>query len=152
MSIAVNIARMMDSDIKVESKLGEGSKFTVMVHLKLDNVTNIEVAQELLNIVGIQVDTALNGKIAVDRVLETEPGYYDLIFMDIQMPIMNGYEAAKAICSSGRSDLADIPIMAMTADAFSDDIRKAKEAGMSDHISKPVDIEKLKEALQRWIL
>ena len=114
-----------------------------------DNEINIEVAQELLGIVGIQVDTALNGKLAVDRVLETEPGYYDLIFMDIQMPIMNGYEAAKAIRTSGRSDLREIPIVAMTADAFSDDVKKSGDAGMNDHISKPVDIEKLKNALQR---
>ncbi|MCM1199793.1 MAG: response regulator [Bacteroides fragilis] len=116
-----------------------------------DNEINIEVAREILSVVGIQVETALNGKIAVDRMLETNPNYYDLIFMDIQMPIMNGYDAAKAIRLSEREDLKNIPIVAMTADAFSDDIRKAKEAGMNDHISKPIDVEKLKEALQRWI-
>jgi len=116
-----------------------------------DNELNIEVAQELLGIVGIQVDTALNGRLAVDRVLEAEPRYYDLIFMDIQMPVMNGYEAAEAIRTSGRKDLEDIPIVAMTADAFSDDIKRAKEAGMSDHIAKPVDVQKLEEALQKWI-
>ncbi|MCM1112938.1 MAG: response regulator [Muribaculum sp.] len=116
-----------------------------------DNEINIEVAKELLSIVGIQVETAMDGKAAADRVLETEPEYYDLIFMDIQMPVMNGYEAARAIRSSGRGDLAEIPIVAMTADAFSDDILKAKEAGMNDHISKPVDVEKLQEALKRWI-
>lgn len=116
-----------------------------------DNEINIEVAMELLNIVGIQVETAMNGKLAVEAVLEKEPGYYDLIFMDIQMPIMNGYEASRAIRSCGRKDLEELPIVAMTADAFADDIKKAEEAGMNDHVSKPVDIEKLEEALRRWV-
>lgn len=116
-----------------------------------DNEINIEVAKELLGIVGIQVEMAMNGKLAVEAVMEKEPGYYDLIFMDIQMPIMNGYESAKAIRSSGRKDLEEIPIVAMTADAFADDIRRSEEAGMNDHVSKPVDIGKLEEALQRWI-
>ncbi|MCR2046249.1 response regulator [Acetatifactor muris] len=116
-----------------------------------DNEINIEVASELLDVVGIQVEQALNGQLGLDSVLENRPGYYDLIFMDIQMPVMNGYEAAKAIRASGREDLAKIPIIAMTADAFADDIRKAEEAGMNGHISKPVDIEKLEEALRTWI-
>lgn len=116
-----------------------------------DNEINTEVAKEILSIVGIQVETAENGQLAVARVQEKEPGYYDLIFMDIQMPVMNGYEAAKAIRACGREDLAGIPIVAMTADAFSDDIRKSKEAGMNSHISKPVDIEKLEDALRKWI-
>lgn len=116
-----------------------------------DNELNIEVAAELLDIVGIQVDQALNGQLAVNCVLEHEPGYYDLIFMDIQMPVMNGYESTKAIRSSAREDLKHIPIVAMTADAFADDIRKSEEAGMNGHISKPVDIEKLEEALRTWI-
>lgn len=116
-----------------------------------DNEINIEVAKELLSMVGIQVEMAVNGQLAVDAVSEKEPGYFDLIFMDIQMPVMNGYEAAKAIRASGREDLEKIPIVAMTADAFADDIRKAEEAGMNDHISKPVDIERLQEALRKWI-
>ena len=72
--------------------------------------------------------------------------------MDIQMPVMNGYEAARTIRASGREDLEKIPIVAMTADAFADDIRKSEEAGMNGHISKPVDIQKLEEALQTWIV
>lgn len=116
-----------------------------------DNELNIEVASELLDVVGIQVEKALNGKLAVDDLLKKAPGYYDLVFMDIQMPVMNGYEAVRAIRTSGREDLERIPIIAMTADAFADDIRKAKEAGMNSHISKPVDIGKLEEALQMWI-
>ncbi|MCI8731676.1 MAG: response regulator [Lachnospiraceae bacterium] len=116
-----------------------------------DNELNIEVAAELLDVVGIQVEQALNGKLAVESVFGHEPNYYDLIFMDIQMPVMNGYEAARNIRFSGRKDLRTIPIIAMTADAFADDIRKAEEAGMDGHISKPVDIEKLEDALRMWI-
>jgi len=116
-----------------------------------DNELNIEVASELLEEVGIQVELALNGQLAVECVLAHESGYFDLIFMDIQMPVMNGYEASKAIRASGRADLEKIPIVAMTADAFADDIRKSEEAGMNDHISKPVDIERLEEAFKKWI-
>lgn len=116
-----------------------------------DNEINVEVAKELLNMVGIQVETAMNGQLAVEAAMEKEAGYYDLIFMDIQMPIMNGYEAAKAIRASGREDLQKIPIVAMTADAFADDIRRSEEAGMNAHISKPVDIKMLEEALKEWI-
>lgn len=116
-----------------------------------DNEINTEVAKELLDIVGIQAEPVLNGQLAVERVLEKEPGYYDLIFMDIQMPVMNGYEATRAIRSSGRKDLEDIPVIAMTADAFPDDIRKSEEAGMNGHISKPVDIEMLEDTLKKWI-
>ncbi|MDE6404489.1 MAG: response regulator [Lachnospiraceae bacterium] len=116
-----------------------------------DNEINIEVAKELLGMVDIQVEMAMNGQLAVEAVTEKEPGYFDLIFMDIQMPVMNGYEAAKAIRASGREDLKKIPIVAMTADAFADDIKKSEDAGMNDHISKPVDIERLEEALKKWI-
>ena len=110
------------------------------------------MAKELLGMVGIQVEMAVNGKLAVEAVQEKEPGYFDLIFMDIQMPVMNGYEAAEAIRALEREDLKKIPIVAMTADAFADDIKRAKDAGMNDHISKPVDIERLEEALKRWVV
>ena len=113
---------------------------------------NIEIATEILNMVGIQVVQAMNGQLAVNEVLKHEAGYFDLIFMDIQMPVMNGYEAAKQIRSSDRDDLKKIPIVAMTADAFADDVRKSREAGMNDHIAKPIDAQKLMHILQKWII
>ena len=95
-----------------------------------------------------QIEAAKTGRDVIELAESFRP---DIAFMDIQMPVMNGYEAAKAIRASGREDLTKIPIIAMTADAFADDIRKAEEAGMNGHISKPVDIEKLEEALRTWI-
>lgn len=116
-----------------------------------DNELNIEVASELLEIVGLKVETAYNGEEAVEKVSEKPAGYYDLIFMDIHMPIMNGYQATAAIRASERKDLKEIPIIAMTADAFVDDVKRAKEAGMNGHIAKPVDIAKLEKAMEEWI-
>jgi signal transduction histidine kinase/DNA-binding response OmpR family regulator len=116
-----------------------------------DNELNIEVAEELLKIVGIQVEKAMDGQQALACVMEKPAGYYDLIFMDIQMPNMNGYEATKAIRLSGRKDLEEIPIVAMSANAFVDDVNQSKEAGMNDHIAKPVEIPKLEKALHKWI-
>lgn len=136
------------SPLETFSKQDFSGKRVLLVE---DNEINIEVAGELLSAVGIQVEMAVDGKQAVDVVQEKEPGYFDMVFMDIQMPVMNGYEAARAIRAAGRKDLEQIPIVAMTADAFADDIRKAEEAGMNDHISKPVDIERLEEALRKWI-
>ena len=112
-----------------------------------DNEINIEVAKELLNIVGIQVEMAMNGKLAVEAVQEKEPGYYDLIFMDIQMPVMNGYEAAQAIRNLEDKQLSSIPILAMTANAFEEDKKKALQCGMDGHIAKPIDVDKLFEAM-----
>jgi signal transduction histidine kinase/CheY-like chemotaxis protein len=116
-----------------------------------DNEFNVEVAKELLGLIGINVDVANNGKEAVDRLCDSEPGFYDIVFMDIQMPVMNGYEAAASIRSLERTDLCNIPIIAMTADAFADDVRHAMEAGMNGHIAKPIDVEKLEEMIERWV-
>jgi signal transduction histidine kinase/DNA-binding response OmpR family regulator len=116
-----------------------------------DNEINMEVAQELLTQAGVEVDKAVNGRIAVERVREMPAGYYSLIFMDIQMPEMNGYEATEAIRSSGRKDLETIPIVAMSADAFTDDVKHAMEVGMNGHVAKPVQIDKLLEALDHWV-
>lgn len=116
-----------------------------------DNELNREIATELLEFIGIQVESAENGQVALDILAERPEYYYDLIFMDIQMPIKNGYETAKAIRGLGRKDLDEIPIVAMTADAFADDVARAKEAGMNDHVSKPIEIDKLTAALEKWL-
>lgn len=116
-----------------------------------DNLLNIEIAEELLSTMGFAVEKAYDGKEAVDRIWETPKGYYDLILMDIQMPNMNGYDAASAIRASGREDLASIPIIAMTADAFTEDVVHAKSAGMNAHISKPIEIDNLLKTLDEWL-
>jgi CheY-like chemotaxis protein len=121
------------------------------VLLTEDNELNLEVAKELLGIVGLTVEVALDGKEAVEKVSAMPAGYYDLIFMDIQMPVMNGYEAARQIRGLDRQDLKEIPIIAMTADAFASDVRKAEEAGMNGHIAKPIDIAKLEQTMKRYI-
>ncbi len=117
-----------------------------------DNEMNMEIAQEILTMAGFEVDGAEDGKKAVDRILGTEPGTYHAVLMDIQMPIMDGYTAARNIRQSGREDLKELPIFAMTADAFSEDIRKAEAAGMNGHIAKPIDIDKLMAILREWLL
>ncbi len=116
-----------------------------------DNELNAEIATEILSMTGLKVEHAENGQQAVDMFAASEPGYYDLVFMDIQMPIMNGNEAARAIRALSRRDAKGIPIIAMTANAFSDDIQAALAAGMNEHVSKPLDLKQLMNALRRWI-
>jgi signal transduction histidine kinase/CheY-like chemotaxis protein len=116
-----------------------------------DNEFNIEVAEEVLKLAGLEVDLACNGREAVEQVIKHPARYYDLIFMDIQMPVMNGYEATRELRSMERADLQEIPIIAMTADAFAEDVKRAQEAGMNGHIAKPVDIDKLNETMEKWI-
>lgn len=106
-----------------------------------DMEINREIAIMLLNGLGFtQIDTVVNGKEAVDKVSASKPGYYNAVLMDIQMPVMDGYEATKAIRSLSNKSLSDIPIIAMTANAFSEDVKRAHEAGMNAHIAKPIDI------------
>jgi CheY-like chemotaxis protein len=116
-----------------------------------DNDINMEIARELLAQTGVEVECAVDGKIAVDLLNESKPGYFDMVFMDIKMPVMDGYEATKAIRSSKREDLRNLPVIAMTADAFIDDVKHAKAVGMNAHIAKPVEIDKLLKALDDWI-
>ena len=181
MAITKNIIDLMNGEIYVDSSIGVGTTFTVVLHLKEadrnglqekegeeenrgtsrnfegkrillveDNELNREIAREFLTLAGVTIEEAQNGKEAVEMVEKSGENYYDLIFMDIQMPLMNGYEAAKAIRALHRRD-ADLPIIAMTANAFSDDIRMAKEAGMNEHISKPIDIKKLFKAMEEFL-
>lgn len=116
-----------------------------------DNELNIEVASELLDIVGIQADQALNGQLAVDCVLEHEPGYYDLIFMDIQMPVMDGYEATRQIRKLDREDARTIPIYAMSANAFAEDVENSIRSGMNGHIAKPIDMDPIEKVMQKHL-
>ena len=109
-----------------------------------DNELNREIAGELLEFIGVEVEQAEDGSIAAEMMEKSPPGYYDLIFMDIQMPVLNGYDATRRIRSLPRED-------AMTANAFADDVREAMESGMNDHMSKPVEMEKLMEALDQWL-
>ena len=182
MFISKNIVEMMNGEIYVESKKGEGTKFTVIFHLKEiseqpekekteqneetqiafdamkgkrillveDNDMNREIAQEFLTEEGILVENAVNGKEAVEKMEQSSLYYYDLILMDIQMPVMNGYEASAAIRRMDRED-SGLPIIAMTANAFSDDIRQAKEAGMNEHIARPIDVSVMFSVLSDWM-
>ena len=112
-----------------------------------DNMVNMEIANMILSQAGFTVETAENGKVALDMVSSSEPGYYDAVLMDIQMPVMDGYEATRAIRALDNRDLAQIPILAMTANAFKEDELAALEAGMQAHIAKPVDIGQLMRTL-----
>ena len=185
MSITRSIVQMMEGDIRVESEPGQGSTFTVEIHLKLqdgggqavpageepepgedlsepsfegrrvllveDNELNREIAEELLSAMGVTVEQAEDGKQAVDMVSQAPPRYYDLVLMDVQMPVMNGYEAARAIRALDRPDAGELPIVAMTANAFATDIRAALDAGMNGHLAKPVEVAKLAQTLKRWL-
>jgi CheY-like chemotaxis protein len=116
-----------------------------------DNALNTEIAAEMLGSAGLLLDCAENGKEAVEAFSRAEPGTYALILMDMQMPVMNGCEAAAAIRKLPRPDASSIPIIAMTANAFEDDVREALAAGMNAHVSKPVDFEALKKVMARFL-
>ena len=116
-----------------------------------DNEMNWEIANTLLEACGFQVTWAENGEICAAKFKESEPGYYDAVLMDLRMPVMNGYEATRAIRSSGRKD-ADIPIIAMTADAFSEDVQRCLDCGMNAHTAKPLDMKELLKILQKFLL
>lgn len=116
-----------------------------------DNELNREIACEIIGMSGAAIETAENGQIAVDKFAAAPVGYYDLVFMDIQMPVMNGYEATAAIRSLPKADAAQVPIVAMTANAFAEDVQLAKNAGMNEHAAKPLDMKRLCEILHRWL-
>ena len=117
-----------------------------------DNDLNAEIATELLTASGFEVDWAENGKLCVERFAGSAPGTYSAILMDLRMPVMNGYEATQAIrAMEGRPDGRTIPIIAMTADAFSEDIKKCMACGMNAHVAKPLDMRELLRLLQKLI-
>ena len=175
LAITKSIVDMMGGDISVQTEKGKGTEFTITVDLPLvepeqkirtgeeseisfegkrallveDNMINMEIAQMLLEQAGFLIETAENGEIALEMTAASEPGYYDVILMDIQMPVMDGYMAAQAIRDLPDPGLAGIPIIAMTANAFQEDIKKTEEVGMNGHIAKPLDIPGMKATLQQ---
>ena len=116
-----------------------------------DNEINAEILSELLNIEGVSCEIVENGKIAAERFADSEEGKFDAILMDVQMPVMNGYEATRAIRALKRDDAVQIPIIAMTANAFAEDVKEALNAGMNAHVAKPIDMKLLKKTLYQWI-
>ena len=192
MAITRSIVQMMDGDIQVESRLGEGTRFTVTVYLKLqekgaendgtdgtgwdssggdeslagiesldfsgrrallveDNDLNREIAMEILETAGLAVEEAVDGKEAVQQVSQHGDGYYDIIFMDVRMPRMNGYDATCAIRAMEMPYCKTVPIVAMTADAFAEDVRAAKNAGMNEHVSKPLNFKHLGMVMRKLL-
>lgn len=149
--LQATLSKAIGQQVKIPEEaeaLAETADFTgKRVLLVEDNELNREIANEILSQAGFKVETAEDGSIAVEMVEKSEPGYYDLILMDIQMPIMNGYEATRAIRSLGNKELASVVIIAMTANAFEEDKKAALDAGMNDHIAKPIDVEVLFEVL-----
>ena len=116
-----------------------------------DNALNAEIAEEFLTMTGLTVEHVWDGMEAVDKVSEAPDGHYDIIFMDIQMPRMNGYDATRAIRAMDRDYCRQVPIVAMTANAFAEDVQAAKTVGMNEHIAKPLELSVLAKALRRWV-
>lgn len=138
-----------EKKIEYEDKTEDFSGRRIL--LAEDNDLNWEIAEELLGEIGFSMDRAENGKIGVEMFENSDIGFYDAILMDIRMPIMNGYEATETIRALDRADAAEIPIIAMTADAFSEDHKKCLEAGMNAHIAKPIDLQEVVKQLKKYM-
>lgn len=174
--ISRNIIQLMGGTLKVKSKINAGSEFFFCIPLSLgksiefktppapsvrfentrillaeDHPINAEIAIDILELKGIQVELAEDGAEAVKRFEQSTPGYYDLILMDMRMPNMGGLEATKTIRASGHPDAEKIPIVALTANSFQEDKDMAKEAGMNDFLSKPLEIDLLYTVLHKWL-
>ena len=179
MPITKKLVEKMGGTITFESKKGIGTTFVIRIPFKIDmdsdkgkeqtdvsdeksikglhilltedNELNMEIAEFMLQNEGADVEKAWNGQEAVELFKKSEPGEFDVILMDIMMPVMNGYEAAKMIRSLEREDAKKVPIIAMTANAFTEDRIRAKEAGMDEHVAKPVDVELLIKVIHRLV-
>ena len=181
LSIVKSMVDLMDGTIKVESIKGKGTKFTVDIALQIaskedftekqvmtkeivnnemkhkrillaeDNDLNAEIAIEILKSEGYLVEHASHGQQCIEMLQNASDGYYDLVLMDIQMPFMNGYEACKEIRKMEDTQKANIPIIAMTADAFEEDKQMAMQAGMNDYVPKPMDMKILNPILQKYL-
>ena len=138
-----------DKDIPPDRQKDYSAYHVLLVE---DNELNQEIALELLSLIGVQVDVADDGAQAVEKFESSPEGHYDVIFMDIHMPVMDGHEATRRIRRMNRQDAAEVWIVAMTADAFVEDVRQAKEAGMNEHISKPVEPGRLQEILYQQLV
>ena len=177
MSIVKKLVEQMGGGIEIESQIGEGSVVQVTLPIQVDetwsdqpvdetrnrhnniagmrillvedNEINCEIVEFMLEDAGAKVVTANDGKAAVDTFMASEPGEFDCILMDLMMPVMSGYEAARVIRAMDRPDAKDIPIIALSANAFEEDITMAKDAGMNEHLAKPVDIRKLFRIISR---
>ena len=130
-----------------KNKNKSAKRYTGHILLAEDNELNQEIALAILEDAGFTADVAGNGKIAVEMLKNSEPGYYQLVLMDVRMPVMDGYEATREIRRLENKELADIPILAMTANAFEEDRREALQCGMNGHLAKPIDIKGLFEML-----
>ncbi len=138
-----------DQDSDGKERRREARVHTERILLAEDNILNQEIAVELLSEEGFTVEVADNGQMAVDMLKNSEPGYYQLVLMDVQMPVLDGYGAARAIRSLENKELASIPIFAMTANAFEEDKQEALRNGMNGHIAKPIDVKKLIQTLDK---
>lgn len=179
LAITKNLVELLGGSLTYNSMLGIGTEFTVTFKAKKadfaptkenkatelhpdlkgkrilvveDNMINREIARELLEEEGFIIEEAEDGTVAVEMIEKSAKGYYEFVLMDIQMPIMNGYTATRKIRSSYNSEIADIPIIAMTANAFTEDKKNALDAGMNEHVPKPLDIDKLLEVLNQVYL
>ena len=178
MPIAKSLVEKMGGTITFESEQGKGTTFVIIIPFKIDrnpearkekaencagsikglnillvedNELNMEIAEFIIQSEGAVVTKAWNGQEAVEIYKKSRAGEFDLILMDIMMPIMNGYEATKMIRSLDREDAKKIPIIAMTANAFTEDRIRAKEAGMDEHVAKPVDVELLIKVIHKLV-
>lgn len=151
----IDVFQLFCSDHKTEDDIVEEDTNITLegkrILLVEDNELNREIAFELLSMQGMLIETAENGLDAVQAFRSSNPGYYNAILMDIQMPVMDGYEAAAAIRLLDRDDAKTVPILAMTANAFITDISKAYSVGMNDYITKPIDVNGLNRTLEKWI-